>query len=349
MGGLGIVAIYKLCQVTGVGTIAVFKAVKEDKKVSPLLAIAIFISSGLTHLFGGSAGREGAALQLGGSIACAFSKPLRLEKENKNILIMCGMAGVFSSVFGTPLCAAVFAIEVIGLKYFCSKAIFSTMISSVISYCIGLQLGITPESFNVLGVPKISIKVLGAVFALAVAVASVSMLFCYSLRFSEKGFEKYIKNPYIRIVTGGIIIVALTLVLKTKDYNGAGVQVIEKIFEEGTVRPEAFLLKIVFTAITIGAGYKGGEIVPAIFIGASSGALISSIFGISGSFGAALGVAALFCGATKCPLATVLLCSELFGGNGLLFYAISAFISFFVSGKSGLYTVAPTFKAKYKT
>ena len=98
------------------GTIAVFEAVKDEKKVSPLLAIAIFISSVITHLFGGSAGREGAALQLGGSMACALSKPLRLKNEDKNILIMCGMAGVFSSVFGTPLCAAVFAIEVIGLK-----------------------------------------------------------------------------------------------------------------------------------------------------------------------------------------------------------------------------------------
>jgi len=337
IGGLVIVMLYKLCRTLEIGTDEVFEGVRTEKKVPLLLAPAIFFGSVITHLCGGSAGREGAALQLGGSVASVLAKVFKLTDPDRHIIIMCGMSGVFSAVFGTPLCAAVFAIEVISVGYFYSAAVFPCIVASISAYVLALKLGIKPESFKVGAVPELNIKTICIVFVVAAAGAVVSILFCKCMHLSAKVFRKYFKNPFIRVVTGGIIIVALTLILNTTDYNGAGTDVIERIFTEGKVRPEAFALKMIFTAITIGSGYKGGEIVPTIFVGAAFGATVAGILGSGVAFGAALGVSALFCGVTNCPIATVLLCLELFGAEGILFYAIAAFVSFLLSGDFSLY------------
>ncbi len=337
IGGLAIVSLYKLFHTLDVGTDEVFEGARTEKRVPLLLAPAVFLGSVITHLCGGSAGREGAALQLGGSVASALAKVFKLSESDRHIIIMCGMSGVFSAVFGTPLCAAIFAIEVISVGYFYSAAVFPCITASVSAYVLALKLGIKPESFKVMAVPELNIKTIGMVVIVAISGAIVSILFCKCMHLSAKVFRNYFKNPFLRTAVGGIIIAALTFILNTTDYNGAGINVIERIFEEEIVRPEAFLLKIIFTAITVGAGFKGGEIVPTLFIGAALGGVLSSSLGLGIAFGAALGIAALFCGVTNCPIATVVLCLELFGGEGILFYAIAAFVSFLLSGKTSLY------------
>ncbi len=338
IGGLLSVFIFKLCKVADMNTNTVFESVRSKKAVSVLLAPAIFIGSVITHLFGGSAGREGAALQLGGSISTLVSKIFKLKENSTHVLTVCGMSGFFSAVFGTPIGASVFAIEVVTVGKFSSAAVFPAFITAITAKAVSALLGAKGEAFTLSEIPDSSIKLLLSVLIIAVETALVSILFCKTLHFSEKIFKKYISNNYLRIFAGGLLIVALTLIVGNTDYNGGGIAVIERIFKEGSFRYEAFLLKMLFTAITIGAGFKGGEIVPTIFIGATFGAALGSLLGLSAPFAAAIGLAAMFCGVTNCPIASIFLSIELFGSKGLVFFALACAVSFLISGNVSLYS-----------
>ncbi|MCQ2477869.1 MAG: chloride channel protein [Clostridia bacterium] len=338
IGGLVIVFLYRSLKLGNAGTNEIFETVRNEKKIPVRLLPAVFSGSIISHLFGGSVGREGAALQIGGSLAALFSKILKLDDKKQHILIMCGMSAAFSAVFCAPLTAAIFSVEVICVGYLYSSALLPCLISSLTAYAVSLKLGIKPDNFKVDIIPKSNLKTLIFVVLLAIIASVVSVVFCKSMHISSHLFEKYLKNEYLRIASGGLLIVILTVVLKTTDYNGSGINVIENIFLNGEVKYEAFLLKIIFTAITIGVGYKGGEIVPTMFIGATLGASVAKIAGMPISFGAALGISSLFCSVTNCPLATVLLSIEFFGTDGIIFYTLSAFISFLVSGYASLYT-----------
>lgn len=338
LGGLAIVGLYKLCGVSGVGTNEVFEGVRTEKGVSVLLAPAIFLGTVITHLLGGSAGREGAALQLGGSVASFIGDAFHLKGKRRHILTMCGMSALFSAVFGTPMATCIFAVEVVSVGQIFTTALYPCMMAAVSAFGVAEFLGLPPERFRVEFVPQFGMTPLWRVVVVAICCAVVSMLFCWTMHAISHIFKKWFKNEYIRVAVGGLAIIALTFVVGTTDYNGGGIHIIERIFEENSARPEAFLLKIIFTAITIGAGFKGGEIIPTLFIGATLGGTISLMIGLSPAFGAAVGVAALFCGVTNCPLATVFLCMELFGSEGAIFYMVASFISFLLSGYYSLYS-----------
>lgn len=335
-GGLLSVGIYRLCRVQGVGTNQIFESTCTEKKVPLLLAPAIFIGSVISHLFGASAGREGAALQLGGSISALLSKVLRLDEKTRHILTVSGMGAFFSAIFGTPLGACVFALEVVRVGRIRSAGLFPGLIASVTAYGIATRLGVSPERFHISAVPGASLSVLGRVLIIAVAGALVSMLFCKALHLGEKWFAKWFKYDWLKALAGGALLVLLTLAVGTTDYNGGGINVIERVFE-GSVHYEAFLLKMLFTVITVAAGYRGGEIVPTFFIGATMGGSLAMLLGLDPGFGAAVGMAALFCGVTNCPLATILLSMELFGAEGAVFFALAIVTSFLLSGSSSLY------------
>ena len=151
-------------------------------------------------------------------------------------------------------------------------------------------------------------------------------------------FKKYLKNDYLKIAVGGLLITGLTLIIGTTDYNGGGIDVINRIFENGEVKYEAFLFKILFTAITVAAGYKGGEIIPTLFIGATFGAVLGSLLGVPLGFCAAVGMATLFASVTNCPFATTLLCIEMFGREGLVYYVLAIAVAVLLSGKCSLYS-----------
>ena len=338
LGGLLIVGLYRLCRVSGIGTNEVFESVRAEKGVSILLAPAIFFGTVVTHLLGGSAGREGAALQLGGSMATLFGRLFRLSERDRHILTMCGMGAVFAAVFGTPMAACVFAVEVVSVGRFCTAALLPCVVSSASAFGVAQALGIKPERFSVGAVPAFSLEAVWKMLVVAAAGALVSILFCWAMHTGAHLFQRFIRNEWLRAAAGGVLVIALSLLCGTADYNGGGIAVIERVFESGAVRPEAFLLKILFTAVTIGAGFKGGEIVPTLFIGATMGGALALVLGMSPAFGAAVGIAALFCGVTNCPLATVLLSIELFGREGALFYMIAAFVSFLLSGYFSLYS-----------
>ena len=168
--------------------------------------------------------------------------------------------------------------------------------------------------------------------------AVVSIVFCLVMKHSHKAFEKYITNPYIRAVVGGVMVIALTFAVGGRDYNGSSIHIIEGIFHGEDVSKWAFLLKIIFTAVTIGSGFKGGEIVPTLFIGATLGFTMADVVGMPVAFCAAVGMVALFASVTNCPIATVFLAVELFGAEGLLWYALAIFVAFVLSGYFSLYT-----------
>lgn len=196
VGGLAIVGVYKLCRVSGVGTNEVFEGVRSNKGVSILLAPAIFLGTTITHLLGGSAGREGAALQIGGSVATFFGKLFRLNEEDRHILTMCGMSGVFAAVFGTPMAACVFAIEVVSVGRFCTSALFPCIVSSASAYALALVMGVAPEHFLVENVPAFDISTMWRVLVIAILCAIASMLFCWAMHSGAKLFKSFLKTNF---------------------------------------------------------------------------------------------------------------------------------------------------------
>lgn len=336
--GLLSVGLYKLCRVSGIGTNDVFKSVRNESKVPYLLAPAIFIGTCLTHMFGGSAGREGAALQLGGSVSSLLGGILHLNDKTKHILTMCGMGAFFSALFGTPLGACIFALEVVSVGHICSAAFFPAIISSISAYIVSIILGAHPERFALTVNADLGFEVLWKVLVVAIAGAIVSFIFCRIMHFSEHIFKTFFKNEFLRIAVGGVLIVGLTYLIGNQNYNGGGIEIIEGVFEGNKVGFEVFLLKILFTAITIGVGFKGGEIVPTLFVGATMGAFVGGLVGLNVGLSAAVGIASLFCGVTNCPIATIVLCIELFDGEGLILCALACVTSFLLSGNGSLYT-----------
>lgn len=333
------VAVYKLCRVTGVGTNNILIGAQSENKIPFRLIPAIFIGSVLTHLGGGSAGKEGAALQLGGATAEAIAKIFRFSSDKRRVIITCGMAGLFSAVFGTPVGAAVFALEVVCVGEICSAAILPAFITSVTAKTVdSICFPTVHDKFLLKTVPSFEPTLFLKIAAVAIVGAAISFVFCHSLNLSEKLFKRFFKNEYLRISVGAALIIALCFIFKTEDYNGSSSHILENIFKTNTSRPESFLLKIIFTAITVGAGFKGGEIVPTMFIGAAFGCSFGSLLGLPGDFAAAIGLVSLFCGVTNCPLATIFLAAELFGGEGLLSFAVCSGLSFALSGNIGLYS-----------
>lgn len=337
LGGLLVVAAFMLFRVKGCGTKNVFEAAKNDSPLPHGLSLSIFIGSVLSHLFGASVGREGAALQIGGGVASVLSHWFKLNKSTRRVLILCGMASLFSALFGTPFAAAAFVIEII-MTGLCLKAALPILISSLTAFKVAMLLHTHPERFNVGTMPKISLSVAAKILIIVIACVLVSFLWCSGLRLCCKYAKKLLKNEFLRIAIGGIIIVLLTLLVGSRDYNGGGVDIISRIFDDQSVRYEAFALKLLFTLICVSAGYKGGEIVPTLFIGATLGGALALILELPIGISAAVGIAVLFASATKCPVATILLCCEMFGLSYAAIIAVVVIIGTVLSHwYSGLY------------
>ncbi len=320
------------------GTNQIIASVRGRERPPLRLAPLIFLGSVLTHLTGGSAGREGAALQIGGSISAGLGRLLRLGDLNTNTIIQCGMAGLFSALFGTPLTATVFSLEVVNVGQLRYAALFPCLLSALAANAIPRALGLPGEAYHLSGVPELGPGSLLQCGALAVLAALISIAFCALMHESGHLYKRYIPNQYLRALAGAALVIALTLLEGSGDYNGAGGGVIELALE-GEVRvPWAFLLKMLFTALTLGAGFRGGEIVPTLFIGSTFGCAVGPLLGLDPAFSAAIAMIALFCGVVNCPLASIFLAIELFGGGGLLFFALACSLSFLLSGRYSLYS-----------
>lgn len=333
--GLLIVAMYRLDPYK-TGTNQVLEGIHSDTYVPLRMAPLIVVSTILTHAFGGSAGREGAALQLGGSIGGTLGKWMRFDEYDRKLMIMCGMSAGFSALFGTPLTATVFAMEVVSVGIMQYAALVPCTLSALVAKEAAEIVGAGGEHFHLLSVPAFELRSAAATAVLAVLCAGISILFCEILHRTEHLYHKWIPNEWVRIVSGAVLIVLMTKILGTTDYLGAGMDVIERAVA-GKVVASAFLLKMVFTAVTLGSGFKGGEIVPTLFVGATFGCLFGQITGFSPSLAAACGMTAVFCGVTNCPLSSLFLSFELFGFECMPFFLLSAGISYLESGYFGLY------------
>lgn len=349
IAGLAIVGMYRLCGIQNdKGTNFILVAVRVNESVYLRRTPLIYISTVITHLFGGSAGREGAALQIGGSIASRLGGKLKLNEKEERIITMCGMAAGFAALFGTPVTAVVFAMEVITVGIMHYSALVPCVISALVAAGMAEWFGFAPTAFVLSGIPEsIDLQSAVSVGILAALCAVVSVLFCIVMEKTTHTYKKHIENPLLRSFVGGSIVIVLTFLVGTYDYNGAGMDVIGRAVS-GEAEPMAFFWKILFTAVTLGAGYKGGEIVPSFFVGATFGCVVGGLLGLDPSFGAGLGMMAVFCGVTNCPLASIILCVELFGMGGLGYYALACAISYMLSGYYGLYNEQKIMYSKVK-
>ena len=335
--GLAIVGVYSLMGVDGHSTNNVISEVQSGKGLKLSLIPSVFVSTILTHLCGGSVGREGAALQMGGTIGFEVGRFLHLDDRDRRTATLAGMAAFFSALFGTPLAATVFAMAVISVGLLYHAALIPCLLSSITAYGISRMLGIMPFHYSVT-VPVLDIFMLLRVSLLACCCGFISSFFCSFLHKTEHIMEKLFPRAYIRVLVGGFVILGLSLLFPSGDYNGTGSRVIVRAVENGIVSPPAFLLKILFTSLSLAAGFKGGEVVPSFFIGATFGCLLGPVIGIPAGFAASVGLIAVFCGAVNCPIASIFLALELFGAEGIVYYAVACALSFVLSGYGGLYS-----------
>ena len=336
--GLAIVWLYKKGGIkTAGGTDIVIQAARGEQPVSRLLAPVIFVSTLLTHFFGGSAGREGAALQLGGSLAEVVRHVFRLGDEFEDLAVMCGMSAGFSAVFGNQISAVIFALEISCVGMLPMGAFLPCVFSSIVAGEVAQLLGCHAVTFTLVSSPEDALFFV-RVLILAVACGLLSIVVCYTFAGVRQLFERFFHNPYLRVVVGGCIVIALTLLLGTRYYLGSGQALIDQSIGQGQALPWDFALKMILTAITLGAGFKGGEIVPAFAIGASFGCVLGPVLGLDPAYAAAIGMVAVFCGVTNCPLTSLVLGFEVFSFCNPEGFLVAVAASFLVSGYSGLYS-----------
>lgn len=311
-------------------------AVRDGSGMTWKNTLSIFTGSILTHLTGGSAGREGAALQIGGSVGSQLGIWFKLNEQDHRLITMCGMSAGFSALFGTPAAAAFFSMEVISVGIMHYSAIIPCSAAALIGFKISSYFGVSPSVMNV-KIDSLNWEIYLKASFIAILCGLLSIVFCFVLKNSARIYRYFIRNPYLRIFIGGLLVVVLTFICGTYDYNGAGSEVIAQAFE--TRAPfQQFILKLLFTALTLGAGFKGGEILPVFFVGSPSEALLLQLLGLDCSLGAAIGLSCLFCGVTNCPVTALFLCIELFGVKTLPICLITCAIAYMISQVMPVFT-----------
>ena len=335
--GLVIVAFYKAAKLEGVSTDDMIDCVKDGKPIRFWLLPVMFISTVLTHLGGGSAGREGAALQMGGTIGWWAGGVLHLNEHERRMAVQCGMAAFFSALFSTPLAATFFAMTIVNVGVVFYAAYIPCFTAAIIAYGVAQLIGVTPTRFAV-EAPAFEPAMVVRVVLLALACAVVVHLFCFVLHSAAHGLPKLLPNPWVRVFAGGVLVIGFSYLFGVGRYNGAGMNVIVAAVEQGQALPWDFLCKIFLTALTLAVGFKGGEVVPSFYIGATFGCIAGPWLGLPAGFAGAIGLVCVFCGATNALIPSILLGFELFGGQGLELIALGCGVCYMLSGHHGLYS-----------
>ena len=337
IGGLLSVAWYRLLKLKkNRGTNEIIDAVLDGEELKPQIAPGIFGAAMLTHLFGGSAGREGAALQLGGSVASGLAKIFRLERDDRRVLVMAGMSAVFAGLFGTPLTAALFCMEFESVGTIFSPALLPCYLAAFTASSVSARMGVHAEGLPLDTAAVLSLNNLWAYLLLAVLISLLGITMCKVFHEAEHLAAHHVKSPWIRIFAGGVLIALMTTLAGDHRFNGAGMDMaLEAV--AGHADWYSFAVKMLFTAVTLAAGFKGGEIVPTFCIGATFGCVVGGLLGLDAGICGALGLIGLFCCATNSPLASIVLSIEMFGGANLHLFALVCVICFVLSGHSGLY------------
>ncbi|MFC6230666.1 voltage-gated chloride channel family protein [Paenibacillus allorhizosphaerae] len=303
-------------------------------RMAPLVLFGTLV----THLFGGSAGREGTAVQMGGSLSEWFGKLLRVNAADRKLLLICGISGGFGSIFGTPLAGTVFGLEVLAIGFISHEALIPAFVASFVGNLVTTSFwGVAHLHYDAGEIPGLSGTVLSKVIVASILFGLTSVLFSELTHALKKGYSRLFGNPVLKSAVGGIVIIGLVYLLGTRDYLGLGIPLIQQSFYS-EVSPSAFVWKLLFTSLTLGAGFQGGEVTPLFAIGATLGNALSHFLGLYAPFLAALGFIAVFCGATNTPIACFLMGIELFGSGGAIYMFIACIVSYAVSGHTGIYT-----------
>ena len=291
----------------------------------------------LTHLFGGSAGREGTAVQMGASLADYVSHRARLRRELRIQLLAAGVAGGFGSVFGTPIAGVVFGLEFVVRGRIQYGALVPALVASIVGDQTTRALGIGHTPYPAAPHLALTPSVALAWLAFALAVALVSIVFIELTHVLRRQGERHVSSLGVRMAIGGAVVVLLWQLVGTSDYLGLGVPTILRAFTDPNVPAWAFALKLLFTAITLGAGFLGGEVTPLFFIGAALGGVLGPALGIPQEMGAGVGMAAVFAAASNTPLALSIMAVELLGANVLPHVVIVCTVAYVVSGRRSIY------------
>ena len=337
VGGILTILLYRVLKIQGNrGTNEIIDATLDGRPVSPAVAPSIFLATAMTHLLGGSAGREGAALQLGGSTASLLAKMFRLTDHERRVMVMAGMSAVFAGLFGTPLTATLFCMEFESVGTLFTPALLPCYLAAFTAGRVSGLLGVHAETYLLATAHAITLDNCWKFLVLAVLVSCLGIIMCALFHKAEHLAAHHLPNPYVRIVVGGFLVMLLTLLVGDHRFNGAGMDMALNAVA-GDADWYSFLLKMLFTAVTLSAGFKGGEIVPTFCIGATFGCVLGGLLGLDPGIAAALGLVGLFCCATNSPLASIVLSIEMFGSANLYLFALVCVICFVLSGNSGLY------------
>ncbi|MDQ0351501.1 H+/Cl- antiporter ClcA [Alkalibacillus filiformis] len=325
----------------------VIDGVHGKKRVLRRMGPIVYLGTFITVLFGGSTGREGAAIQMGGSVAETVNTFFKFNELNRRIIIKSGIGAGFGSAFGAPITGAIFGMEMANSGKIKLDALVPCLVASFVGhYMTTAAWGVEHEEFIIQTVPELSVITIATVVLLSVIFSLLSITYCKLRHGIQNVTEKiFNKNHMKRAFTGGIIIVVLTLMVGSQDYNGRGLDMLEQSFQED-VPTFAFLAKLLFTAVTLGTGFVGGEAIPLFFMGATLGNTLHMFFDLPLSFLAAIGMIAAFCGGANTPIAAFLLAMELFNGEGVEYFFIVCLVSYIFSGHNGLWPSQKIYKPK---
>lgn len=320
---------------------------ENPQKTIPLkMAPLVLFGTLLTHFFGGSAGREGTAVQMGGAIADQFTQIFKLDNSDRKIILILGISAGFASIFGTPLAGALFALEVVYFSKISIKSIPLSFLAGYIAYYTVEIWQVKHTHYSIPFVPEMSLTNLLWVIIVSLLFGLAAMLFSRSTHFWGTLFSKTIHYPPLRPFVGGIVLATAFFFIGTSKYTGLGVPVIVEAFSNPNA-PYDFLLKILFTGFTLGAGFKGGEVTPLFFVGATLGSALSLVVPLPIALLAGIGFVAVFSGATHTPIACTVMGMELFGIESSIYIAVACIIAYFSSGSVGIYKTQIVKGAKY--
>lgn len=311
--------------------------IHEPKAKIPFkMAPLVYLGTIATHFFGGSAGREGTALQMAGAIADQFSKPFSLSEEDRKTLIIAAVAGGFGSVFGTPLAGTFFALEFFRIGKINTKSIYPAFITAIFADVITKLWRIPHTHYVISLVPEMTFLNLLLTIVAGICFGFCAMLFSQSLKYVGKFFKSKINYSPLRPLIGGVVVASIVFMLGTSKYIGLGIPTIIDAFSHQSDFYD-FAFKLLFTVITLSAGFKGGEVTPLFFIGATLGSALSFFIPLPIGLLAGMGFVAVFAGATNTPIACTIMALELFGIECGIYAAIACIVSYLISGHTSIY------------
>ncbi|WP_250161393.1 voltage-gated chloride channel family protein [Algoriphagus algorifonticola] len=329
---------YKIGQNSVKGNNLLLDELYQTKNPIPLrMTPLVLFGTIFTHFFGGSAGREGTAVQMGGSLADQLTKWFKLESPDRRIILICGVSGGFASVFGTPLAGAIFSLEWMHTGHFRWKSIFPAFWAGLVAHWVCESLwGVGHTVYQIPEVATHTLMNLLWIIPAGIAFGLSGRLFAEASHFFSRVFSKTISYPPLRPFIGGLLIALFVWISGSTTYLGLGVPRIVEAFE--TPLPwYDWLAKTGLTGFTLGAGFKGGEVTPLFFTGATLGNALHSLIPLPLALLAGMGFVAVFSGATNTPIACTVMGMELFGYESGIFLAIACFIAYVFSGKGGIY------------